>query len=54
MIEFLEPVLYSIVQSYFVKKLVVDVLKALAKQTNNKLDDAAVQAVEDALLKGKN
>ena len=28
------------------KKFVVDILKLLAKQTDNKLDDAAVQHIE--------
>ena len=41
----------TFLQSKAVKQLIVDLLKALVKETDNTLDDAAVLAVEQALLK---
>ena len=46
----IKPVLLAFLTSTAVKKLVVDLLAALAAETSNKLDDAAVDAVRDALL----
>ena len=51
MIAILRPVLFAFLQSNAVKRLIVDLLKALVKETDNTLDDAAVLAVEQALLK---
>ena len=46
----IKPVLLAFLTSHAVKKLVVDLLAALAAETENKLDDAAVDAVREALL----
>ena len=50
MITIIRPILYSFLTSKKVKKLIVDLLEALAKKTENTLDDLAVKAVKDALL----
>ena len=50
MITLIQPILMSFVTSKRVKRLIVDLLKALASKTENSLDDIAVKAVEDALL----
>jgi|TARA_B100000965_G_scaffold53944_2_gene40483 hypothetical protein len=50
MIAIIRPILFSFLTSQRVKKLIVDLLEALAKKTENSLDDLAVKAVKDALL----
>ena len=50
MISFIRPILFSFLQSRAVKKLVVDLLEALAKRTDNQLDDQAVDIVRTKLL----
>ena len=46
----IRPILFSFLTSKQVKELIVDVLEALAKKTENTLDDQAVAAVRRALL----
>ena len=46
----IRPILFSFLTSKQVKELIVDVLEALAKKTENTLDDQAVEAVRRALL----
>ena len=50
MIALIRPILFPFLTSRSVKVLVVDLLEALAKKTENDLDDAAVAAVRRALL----
>ena len=50
MIVLLQPILMKFVTSRQVKKLIVDLLDALAAKTENSLDDLAVDAVRQALL----
>lgn len=50
MIALIKPILFPFLTSQSVKKLIVDLLEALAKKTENSLDDAAVAAVRRALL----
>jgi len=50
MISLMQPILLSFVTSRRVKELIVKLLEALVAKTENTLDDAAVQAVRDALL----
>ena len=50
MFALIRPILFSFLTSKQVKQLVIDVLEALAKKTENKLDDQAVAAVRRALL----
>lgn len=46
----LKPLLYSFLQSERGKRFILSVLKAAAKQTNNSLDDQAVEFVEARLF----
>ena len=46
----IRPILFSFLTSKQVKQLIVDVLEALAKKTENTLDDQAVEGVRRALL----
>ena len=50
MITFIRPILFSFIKSKAVKKLVIDLLEALAKRTDNQLDDQAVEIVRTKLL----
>ena len=50
MITLIRPILFSFVTSKQVKKLIVDLLEALAANTENSLDDLAVKTVKNALL----
>ena len=49
MIKLIRPILFAFVKSYAVKKLIVDLLETLAKESDNSLDDVAVAALRDAL-----
>ena len=50
MLTLLRPILFSFLTSAKVKQLIVDLLAALAKKSENTLDDRAVEIVRDALL----
>ena len=49
MITLLKPILFAFFKSDAVKKLLVEILEKLAKETDNELDDTAVMAVKVAL-----
>ena len=42
MITLIKPILFAFLKSDAVKKLIIDLLDALAKETDNDLDDTAV------------
>jgi len=50
MITIVKPILFAFLTSTSVKKLVIDLLSAYAKSTDNSLDDAAVALVKNNLL----
>ncbi len=50
MITIIKPILFAFLQSDSVKKLVIDLLSAYAKSTDNTLDDYAVGIVKQNLL----
>ena len=49
MITLIKPILFAFFKSDAVKKLLVDLLDKLAKETYNDLDDTAVAALKVAL-----
>ena len=49
MITLVKPMLFAFFKSDAVKKLLVDLLEKLAKETDNDLDDTAVAALKVAL-----
>tara|TARA_Y100001980_G_C14506490_1_gene282074 strand:- start:785 stop:940 length:156 start_codon:yes stop_codon:yes gene_type:complete len=51
MISILKPILFAFLASDAVKQLVVDLLEAYAKETDNELDDVAVALVRRGLGK---
>jgi len=46
----IKPILHAFIKSDSVKKLIVDVLEAYVKRTDNKLDDQALKIVKDKLF----
>ena len=50
MILIIKPILFAFLESDSVKKLVVDLLEAYVKRTDNKLDDQALEIVKSKLL----
>lgn len=46
----LKPVLLAFVKSEAVRRLVIDLLRALASLSETKLDDAAVDLIEDNIF----
>ena len=50
MILIIKPILFAFLNSDSVKKLVVDLLEAYVKRTDNKLDDQALEFVKKKLL----
>jgi len=53
MITLIRPILLNFIVSRRVKELLVELLEALAKKTENKLDDVVVAQVRSALLWAK-
>ena len=52
MITLIRPILFSFINSDKVKRLIVDLLKKLAEQTDNTVDDEAVKFIERGLFGG--
>jgi hypothetical protein len=50
MLKILKPLLLQFFSTTAVKRLVVDLLRAICKQTTNKLDDKAVDILEQQLF----
>jgi hypothetical protein len=49
MITLVKPILFAFFKSNAVKKLIIDLLEKLVKETDNDLDDTAVAALKIAL-----
>ena len=49
MIRILKPILLTFCKTNAVKKLILDLLKALVKTTDNKIDDKIVALIEEKL-----
>lgn len=49
MITLIKPILFAFIKSDAVKRLIVDLLAKLAEQTDNDVDDTAVEALRIAL-----
>jgi len=53
MLKILRPILMTFFTTTAVKRLVVDLLRAICKQTTNTLDDKAVDILEKQLFPSK-
>ena len=51
MITLIRPILFNLLGSPKVHKLIIDMLEALVKRTDNTLDDQAVDIIRNNLLK---
>jgi len=52
MVKILKPILMIFIKSKAMKRLVIDLLKALVKQTDNTIDDQAVAFIEARMFPG--
>ena len=52
MVKVLKPILLVFIKSKAMKRLIVDLLKAIAKQTDNSIDDQAVACIESRMFPG--
>ena len=52
MVKILKPILLIFIKSKAMKRLIIDLLKALVKQTDNTIDDQAVAFIEARLYPG--
>ena len=52
MVKILNPILLVFIKSKAMKRLIVDLLKAIAKQTDNSKDDQAVDFIESRMFPG--
>ena len=52
MVKILKPILMDFIKSKAMKRLVIDLLKALVKQTDNTIDDQAVAFIEARMFPG--
>ena len=52
MVKILKPILMVFIKSKAMKRLVLDLLKALVKQTDNTMDDQAVSFIEARMFPG--
>ena len=52
MITLIRPILFSFLNSEKVKRLIVDMLKKLAEESDNTVDDQAVKFIERGLFGG--
>ena len=50
MVKIFKPILLVFIKSKAMKRLIVDLLKAIAKQTDNTIDDQAVELLEKQLF----
>jgi|TARA_E500000318_G_scaffold29637_1_gene29531 hypothetical protein len=52
MLKIFKPILLVFIKSKAMKRLILDLLKALVKQTDNTIDDQAVSFIEARLYPG--
>ena len=52
MVKILKPILFILIKSKAMKRLIVDLLKAISKQTDNTIDDQAVEFIEARMFPG--
>ena len=53
MLKILEPIIFAILRGKALKKLALDIIRAMVKKTDNTVDDRLVDALEKALFPGR-
>ncbi len=52
MVKILKPILLVFIKSKAMKRLIIDLLKAVSRQTDNTIDDQAVSFIEARMFPG--
>ena len=50
MVKILKPILLVFIKSKAMKRLIIDLLKAMVEKTDNDVDDAIVKMIEEKLF----
>ena len=53
MLKILEPIIFAVHRGKALKKLALDIIRAMVKKTDNTVDDRLVDALEKALFPGR-
>ena len=53
MLKIIEPILFAFLRGKALKKLALDIVRAMVKKTDNTVDDRLVDALEKALFPGR-
>ena len=53
MLTLIEPVLFAFLRGSAIKKLALDIVRAMVKKTDNTVDDRLCDALEKALFPGR-
>ena len=53
MLKVIEPILFAFLRGKALKKLALDIVRAMVKKTDNTVDDRLCDALERALFPGK-
>ena len=53
MLKIIEPILFAFLRGKALKKLALDIIRAMVKKTDNTVDDRLVDALEKALFPGR-
>ena len=53
MLKIIEPIIFAFLRGKALKKLALDIIRAMVKKTDNTVDDSLVDALEKALFPGR-
>tara|TARA_B000000532_G_scaffold233614_1_gene217375 strand:+ start:492 stop:695 length:204 start_codon:yes stop_codon:yes gene_type:complete len=53
MLKILEPIIFAFLRGKALKKLLLDIAKAMVKKSDNTIDDRLVEVLEKALFPGR-
>ena len=53
MLKIIEPIIFAFLRGSALKKLALDIIRAMVKKTDNTVDDRLVDALEKALCPGR-
>ena len=53
MLKIIEPILFAFLRGKAIKKLALDIVRAMVKKTDNTVDDRLCDALERALFPGR-
>ena len=53
MLKIIEPILFAFLRGSAIKKLALDIVRAMVKKSDNTVDDRLVEILEKALFPGR-